>query len=90
MEEFAERAELIARYIVETGDTVRGAAKKFAVSKSTVHNDITKRLRRINPTLWRRCGAILAYNKAERHIRGGLATRNKYLTKERYKKRVSV
>lgn len=80
MNDYLERAEIIARYIVETGDTVRGAAEKFAVSKSTVHNDVSRRLRGISPSLWRECGEVLRRNKAERHIRGGLATKNKYLS----------
>ncbi len=78
METGCERAVLLARYIVETGDTVRGAAKAFGVSKSTVHSDVSKRLRKLNPTLWRACARVLAHNKEERHLRGGDATREKY------------
>lgn len=78
MESGCERAVLLARYIVETGDTVRGAAKAFGVSKSTVHSDVSKRLRRLNPALWRACALVLAHNKEERHLRGGDATRKKY------------
>jgi len=74
-----ERAVLLARYIVETGDTVRGAAQEFGVSKSTVHSDVAKRLRRINPELWRQCDKVLQHNKDERHLRGGQATREKYI-----------
>ena len=73
-----ERAVLLAKYIVETGDTVRGAAQEFGISKSTVHSDVSKRLRRINPTLWRQCDKVLQYNKDERHLRGGKATKAKY------------
>jgi Stage III sporulation protein D. len=73
-----ERAVLLAKYIVETGDTVRGAAQEFGISKSTVHSDVSKRLRRINPTLWRQCDKVLQYNKDERHLRGGNATKAKY------------
>ncbi|MEA5051257.1 MAG: sporulation transcriptional regulator SpoIIID [Oscillospiraceae bacterium] len=78
MEEARERAILLARYIVETGDTVRGAAKQFGVSKSTVHSDVAKKLRRIDPALWRQADRVLQRNKDERHLRGGQATREKY------------
>ncbi len=78
MKETVDRAVLLGRYIVETGDTVRGAAREFGVSKSTVHSDVSKRLRRINPALWRRCNKVLQHNKDERHLRGGLATKEKY------------
>lgn len=74
-----ERATEIAYYIIETGATVRQTARKFGVSKSTVHKDITERLTEINPALAAEAGKVLAVNKAERHIRGGLATREKYL-----------
>lgn len=73
-----ERAERIGSYIAESGQTVRNAAKLFAVSKSTVHKDITHRLRHINPALYARVQAVLDKNKAERHIRGGEATHRKY------------
>ena len=69
----------LARYIVETGATVRSTAAKFRVSKSTVHKDITERLNEINPGLASEVKEVLENNKAERHIRGGLATREKYL-----------
>ena len=74
-----ERAVSIAHYIIETKDTVRGAAKKFGVSKSTVHKDLTDRLITINPGLATEVRKILDENKAERHIRGGMATKRKYL-----------
>ncbi len=74
-----ERAVMLARYIVDTGDTVRGAAREFGISKSTVHSDVSKRLRRINPELWRQCDKVLQRNKDERHLRGGLATKEKYI-----------
>ena len=74
----AERAVMLAKYIVDTGDTVRGAAQEFGVSKSTVHSDVSKRLRRINPGLWRQCDKVLQHNKDERHLRGGKATKEKY------------
>ena len=73
-----ERAISLARYIIETKDTVRGAAKKFAISKSTVHKDVSERLKKINPGLAKEVRAILDENKAERHIRGGMATKLKY------------
>jgi len=73
-----ERVLELARYILETGSTVRAAAKKFRVSKSTVHKDITERLLEINPGLAHEVKTVLDNNKAERHIRGGLATQQKY------------
>jgi len=74
-----ERAQKTAEYIVETKSTVRQAAKQFGVSKSTVHKDITARLRQLNPTLAEEARKVLDVNKQERHIRGGLATREKYM-----------
>ena len=68
----------LAAYIMEHRCTVRAAAAEFGVSKSTVHKDLTERLPRIRPALYRRVRALLDLNKAERHIRGGLATRRKY------------
>lgn len=68
----------LAAYIVDNQTTVRAAASKFGVSKSTVHKDLTERLPRINPGLYRRVRELLDINKAERHIRGGLATKRKY------------
>ena len=68
----------IADYIVETGATVRAAASVFGVSKSTVHKDITERLRQINKVLGEQVAAVLEPNKDERHIRGGMATKEKY------------
>ena len=68
----------LARYILETKATVRSAAQKFRVSKSTVHKDITERLLEINPALAAEVKIILDNNKAERHIRGGNATQKKY------------
>ena len=73
-----ERACLLAQYIIETKATVRSAAKKFGISKSTVHKDISERLETINFNLYSQVKEILEVNKAERHIRGGLATKNKY------------
>ena len=74
-----QRAVELAAYIVQTQDTVRGAAKKFGISKSTVHKDLSQRLLSINPCLFEEVRAVLDKNKAERHIRGGLATKRKYL-----------
>ena len=79
-----ERAIEIATYIIEEKATVRQAAKKFGVSKSTIHKDVTERLGRINPALASQTRAILDINKSERHIRGGLATREKYLHMVQY------
>jgi len=73
-----ERALEIASYIIVTNATVREAAKIFKVSKSTVHKDISERLPRINPKVWENIRKVLDSNKAERHIRGGRATRMKY------------
>ena len=73
-----ERAISLAQYIIDSKDTVRGAAKKFGISKSTVHKDVSERLLKINPTLAREVRSILDENKAERHIRGGMATKLKY------------
>ena len=74
-----ERVLELAHYIIDTGSTVRAAAKKFRVSKSTVHKDVTERLEQINPSLAAQARKVLDVNKSERHIRGGMATREKYL-----------
>ena len=74
-----ERAVEVAHYIVESNATVRQTAKKFGISKSTVHKDVTDRLVQINPTLAKQARKVLDRNKSERHIRVGLATREKYL-----------
>ena len=73
-----ERVADLAAYIVDNQTTVRAAAKQFGISKSTVHKDLTERLPRITPGLYRQVRTLLDLNKAERHIRGGLATRRKY------------
>ena len=73
-----ERAIELAHYIIDSKDTVRGAAKKFGISKSSVHKDVSDRLKKINPILAREVRIILDENKAERHIRGGMATKLKY------------
>ena len=78
-----ERAIEVGNYIIETKATVRQTAKKFGISKSTVHKDVTERLRATNPVLAGEARKILDLNKSERHIRGGLATREKYLHMER-------
>ena len=74
-----ERACELAIYMIETGATVRAAAKHFGISKSTVHKDLSQRLPGYNKNLYNRVRKILDINKAQRHIRGGMATRNKYL-----------
>lgn len=74
-----ERAIDIANYIIENNATVRQTAKQFGISKSTVHKDVTERLMQINPSLAGEARKVLDVNKSERHIRGGLATREKYL-----------
>lgn len=74
-----ERAIEIAQYIVDEEATVRQAAKRFGVSKSTVHKDITERLAQVQPQLAAQARVVLDVNKSERHIRGGMATREKYL-----------
>ena len=73
-----ERACELAEYILQNRTTVRAAAGHFGISKSTVHKDITERLRTVNPALWNQVRELLEINKAERHIRGGMATRRKY------------
>ena len=73
-----ERTRELAAYVLEHQCTVRAAAERFGVSKSTVHKDMSERLEHIDRSLWLRVRALLERNKAERHIRGGLATRRKY------------
>lgn len=73
-----ERAINLAQYIIDSKDTVRGAAKKFGISKSTVHKDVSERLLEISPSLAQEVRKVLDENKAERHIRGGMATKLKY------------
>ena len=77
-----ERVLELAAYVLETQTTVRGAAKHFKISKSTVHKDLTERLTELNPTLAKDVKHVLDNNKAERHIRGGQATRKKYMSKK--------
>ena len=79
MKEYIEkRTVLFASYIIDNNATVRDTAKKFDISKSTVHKDVTQRLKKINPDLYEDVRAVLNTNKAERHIRGGMATKLKY------------
>ena len=78
MIDIEERAKILATYIIENKSTVRQAAKKFNISKSTVHKDISQRLEKVNPSLAIEAKKILEFNKAQRHIRGGLATKLKY------------
>ena len=73
-----QRAIELAEYILKNKTTVRAAAKQFGVSKSTVHMDVSERLKKLNPSLYNEVREILDINKAERHIRGGLATKQKF------------
>ena len=77
-----ERASLLGEYIVENNATVRAAAKVCGISKSTVHMDVSKRLSTVNPILYKKVRKVLDINKEERHIRGGLATKEKYMSKK--------
>ena len=81
-----ERAVDIANYIIDYNATVRQTAKQFGISKSTVHKDVTERLIQINPSLAHKARLVLDLNKSGRHIRGGLATKEKYLHKNQYNK----
>ena len=75
---FDQRACELAVYMIETGATVRNTARKFGISKSTVHKDLQNRLPRCNRTLYLQVREVLDFNKKERHIRGGMATKRKY------------
>ncbi|MCR4614750.1 MAG: sporulation transcriptional regulator SpoIIID [Clostridiales bacterium] len=77
-----ERAVELGKYIAENKATVRSAAKKFGISKSTVHIDVSQRLRKLNPQLYNAVREVIEVNKAQRHIRGGMATKEKYLQQE--------
>lgn len=77
-----DRCILIAEYVIENGSTVRSAAKHFGISKSTIHKDLTGKLKCISPNLYSDVKKVLNLNKSERHVRGGEATRKKYLTKK--------
>ena len=78
-----ESGKKLANYKIEPKETVRGVAKKFGISKSTVHKDVSERLMKVNPGLAKEVRVILDENKAERHIRGGMATKLKYSHKEK-------
>lgn len=78
-----ERAVEIANYIIDNNATVRQTAKQYGISKSTVHKDMTERLSELNPALASQVRQVLDVNKSERHIRGGMATREKYLSKHK-------
>ena len=80
-----ERCIILATYLVENDLTVRAVAKKFGISKSTVHKDVTYTLEKINPVLYEKVKTILEKNKQERHIRGGEATKQKYRSLEKQK-----
>ncbi|MCD8220027.1 MAG: sporulation transcriptional regulator SpoIIID [Ruminococcus sp.] len=88
------RAVILGEYIVRQKATVRAAAEWFGVSKSTVHNDVSERLERIQPELYTQVKKILEQNKQERHIRGGLATKRKYALKrkqeEEYREKIRI
>ena len=77
-----QRACELAVYIIETGATVRTAAQHFGISKSTVHKDLSQRLPHYNRSLYKQVRSILDKNKAQRHIRGGIATQQKYLNQK--------
>ncbi len=81
-----ERAAMLGEYIIESKATVRSAAKKFGISKSTVHKDVSQRLKNVNPVLYKEVREILETNKRQRHIRGGIATRHKYALLREIKK----
>ena len=76
-----DRAQKLAVYMIETGGTVRSAARQFGISKSTVHKDLQQRLPKCDPVLYRKVRAVLDVNKAQRHIRGGASNREKYRQK---------
>ena len=83
-----ERAEVLAEYVIDTGATVRRAAVHFGISKSTVHKDLTYKLKMLNPSLYSSVKEILDKNKSERHLRGGQATRIKYMLKGTKKRQI--
>jgi len=80
---YTERCELLAEYLITNNATVRITAKRFGISKSTVHKDVTEKLMRINPSMYGEVKEILDKNKAERHLRGGEATKQKYMSVKR-------
>ena len=82
-----ERCEQLARYMLEHQATVRTTAKRFGISKSTVHKDVTQTLEKVNPALWAAVKTVLEVNINERHLRGGEATKQKYLSRSKDHKR---
>lgn len=90
MEKLLERCEVLGRYITEKNATVRDCARIYGVSKSTVHKDVTERLSVVNPSLALCVRQVLEYNKAQRHIRGGLATKEKYAADRLIKQKNSL
>ncbi|MCI9405790.1 MAG: stage III sporulation protein D [Oscillospiraceae bacterium] len=78
-----ERAVSLGLYMIENNATVRSAAKAFSISKSTVHKDVSERLKKVNPKLYRQVKKLMDTNKQERHIRGGMATKKKYAQEKR-------
>ncbi len=78
---YEERAIELGEYIIQSGATVRATAKEWGISKSTVHKDVSERLKTIEPQLYAKVKKVLETNKAERHIRGGMATKIKYMKK---------
>ena len=80
-----ERAEVLGQYVIDTGATIRSTAQKFGISKSPVHKDLSYKLYKINPTLMEQVRVILEFNKSERHLRGGEATKRKYQMKRESK-----
>ena len=83
-----ERCVILASYLVEHNTTVRGVAAHFGISKSTVHKDVTQALKRVNKPLYYQVKQVLAVNKQERHIRGGEATRQKYIKEDQKKLKI--
>ena len=80
-----ERCVVLGEYLLQNAATVRTAARAFGISKSTVHKDVTERLRHVNNSLWQEVQALLNKNKQERHLRGGEATRQKYTSRRAHK-----
>ena len=85
-----ERAEFLAEYVINTGATVRTTAAAFGISKSTVHKDLTGKLPKINKALYLQVKEVLDLNKAERHIRGGAATKKKYMNIRQFSKKIAL
>ena len=81
-EDVARRCLDMARYLADTGDTVRGAARRYQVSKSLAHRELTVRLKRLDPLLYEQVRGLLEYHKAIRHLRGGEATRRRFLSEK--------